>query len=43
MAAHVPFWFKQTGARFINEKGLRVSVARMNQQSFASRYRLSFS
>jgi protein gp37 len=41
-AARVPFWFKQTGARFINEKGLRVQVPRRNQQSFAGRYRLSF-
>jgi protein gp37 len=42
-AANVPFWFKQTGARFINERGLLVNVARMNQQRLADRYRLSFS
>jgi protein gp37 len=42
-AARVPFWFKQTGARFVNEKGLLVNVARMNQQRLAERYRLGFS
>ena len=42
-AANVPFWFKQTGAKFINEKGVRVSVARMNQRHLADRYQLSFS
>ena len=42
-AARVPFWFKQTGAKFINEKGFQVNVARMNQQRFADRYKLSFS
>ena len=41
--AQVPFWFKQTGARFINEKGQRVNVARVHQQRLADRYRLSFS
>ena len=40
-AAHVPFLFKQTGAKFINEKGFLVNVPRMNQQSLADRYRLS--
>ena len=40
-AAHVPFWFKQTGARFRNENGILVSVARMNQQRLAARYRLN--
>ena len=39
--AHVPFRFKQTGAKFINEKGQRVIVARMHQQRLAERYRLS--
>ncbi len=39
-AARIPFWFKQTGARFINEKGQMVNVARMNQQRLAARYRL---
>ena len=42
-AAHVPFWFKQTGGKFINEKGQRVNVARVHQQRLADRYRLSFS
>jgi protein gp37 len=41
-AANVPFRFKQTGARFFNEKGILVNVARMNQQALAARYRLSF-
>ena len=40
-AAHVSFWFKQTGARFRNEKGMLVNVARMNQQRLADRYRLN--
>ena len=39
--ARVSFWFKQTGARFINEKGLRVNVARRDQQRLAAGYRLS--
>ena len=42
-AASIPFWFKQTGAKFINEKGHRIKVARMNQQRLAESYRLSFS
>jgi protein gp37 len=42
-AANVPFWFKQTGARFINEKGILVNVARMCQQRLAAGYRLGFS
>ena len=42
-AARVPFWFKQTGAKFINEKGFQVSVPRRNQQCLADRYQLSFS
>ena len=42
-AAHVPFRFKQTGSKFINEKGRRVNVARRDQQRLAERYRLSFS
>jgi protein gp37 len=42
-AAHVPFWFKQTGARFRNEQGMLVQVARRNQQSLAERCRLTFS
>jgi protein gp37 len=41
--ARVPFWFKQTGARFINEEGRLVQVARMCQQRFAARYMLDFS
>jgi hypothetical protein len=41
--ARVPFWFKQTGARFINEEGGLVKVARMHQQRLAASYRLSFS
>ena len=40
--ADVPFWFKQTGARFVNEKGISVSVPRMNQQRLAANYRLDF-
>ncbi|MCL2122713.1 MAG: phage Gp37/Gp68 family protein [Desulfovibrionaceae bacterium] len=40
-AAHVPFWFKQTGARFINERKILVNVARMHQQGLADRYRLN--
>ncbi|MDR1490410.1 MAG: phage Gp37/Gp68 family protein, partial [Desulfovibrio sp.] len=39
-AANVPFRFKQTGARFINEKGMLVNVARMCQQRLAAGYRL---
>jgi protein gp37 len=42
-SAHVPFWFKQTGAKFVNEKGLLVSIARMNQQRLADSYQRSFS
>ena len=38
-AAHVPFRFKQTGARFINERKILVHVARMHQQRLADRYR----
>ena len=41
-AARVSFWFKQTGARFRNEKGRLIHVARMNQQRLADRYRLNF-
>jgi len=41
--AHVPFWFKQTGARFRNEKGAVVHVPRMHQLRLADRYRLNFS
>jgi protein gp37 len=41
-AAHVPFRFKQTGARFINEEGRLVNVARMHQQRLAAGYRLGF-
>ena len=37
-AARVPFWFKQTGARFINESNVLVHVARMRQQSLAAMY-----
>lgn len=40
-AAHVPFRFKQTGARFLNERNVLIHVARMNQQSLAARYRLN--
>ena len=39
--AHVPFWFKQTGARFINERKILVNVPRMRQQYLADRYRLN--
>jgi protein gp37 len=42
-AANVPFRFKQTGARFLNEKGILVNVARMCQRHLASDYRLDFS
>ena len=42
--AHVPFWFKQTGARFRNENGSLVHVARMHHMlRLAARYRLNFS
>jgi protein gp37 len=40
--AHVPFWFKQTGARFRNEKGVMMHVARMHQLRLAGQYRLNF-
>jgi len=39
--AQVPFRFKQTGARFINERNILVNVARMHQQRLAARYRLN--
>jgi len=42
-AAHVPFWFKQTGARFRNEKGTLAHVPRMHQLRLAERCRLNFS
>jgi protein gp37 len=41
--AGVAFHFKQTGARFINERGMLVTVARMNQKRLADRYRPGFS
>ncbi|GHV50537.1 hypothetical protein FACS1894168_1790 [Deltaproteobacteria bacterium] len=41
LAANVPLWFKQTGARFINEFGKTVLVPRMNQSKYAARYGLS--
>jgi protein gp37 len=40
--AHTPFRFKQTGARFMDEKGRRIRVARSNQHRLAERYGLSF-
>ena len=42
-AARVPFWFKQTGAKFINEHDRLVNVARMNQHRLADKYHLNFS
>jgi protein gp37 len=40
-AAHTPFHFKQTGARFMDEKGRSIHVARINQHRLAERYGLS--
>ena len=40
-AAHVPFRFKQTGARFRNEKGILGHVPRMRQLRLADSYRLN--
>jgi protein gp37 len=39
--AGVPFRFKQTGARFRNERGAIVLVARQGQQRLAARYGLN--
>lgn len=39
-AANVPMWFKQTGARFVNEWGEMVFVPRINQSKIAARYEL---
>ena len=40
--AGVPFRFKQTGARFRNEQGTLVTVARRYQAGLAARYNLDF-
>ncbi|MDR2744216.1 MAG: phage Gp37/Gp68 family protein [Desulfovibrio sp.] len=42
LEAHTPFHFKQTGARFMDEKGRCIQVARANQHRFAEQYRLNF-
>jgi protein gp37 len=41
-AANVPFRFKQTGARFVDETGRVLHVARMHQRRLAARYALDF-
>jgi protein gp37 len=40
--ANTPFHFKQTGLRFVDEKGRRLCVARVDQHRLAQRYGLSF-
>lgn len=40
--ANVAFWFKQTGARFVDEYGKLHAVARRNQFSYADTLGLSF-
>jgi protein gp37 len=40
--AKVLFRFKQTGARFVDEKGRNIHVARVDQHRLAEGYGLSF-